>query len=98
MSSEIQPAKLTSLEHEMLGKGYASARMLAWKLKVHFTSLLRNLRLGKLAGVKVGNMNFISIDSVRAFYGDPYSQMRRLDDWSDVLQHFDGGGDARSSG
>lgn len=85
-------SKTSSLEREMWGRGYASARVVAWKLDIHFTSVIRNVKSGKLQGEKVGHAWFVRRDSIPKYAGSGLSQLRGLHDWSDAERHFELGG------
>lgn len=74
----------TDLELQMLGKGYASSRMVSAKTKQHFATVLRLHKQGVIRGVSVGTQKFLEIASVREHYGPEVSELLELGDWGDV--------------
>jgi hypothetical protein len=88
-STERRP--LRKLEAEMLRRGYASAKMVAQKVCVHFATILNYAKEKKLVSIQHGSQTFIEIESVKALYGDLARTTSDWDDWT-----FSDGVDKRS--
>ena len=87
---------LTAIEEDMYARGYVSSRMAAFKLKKSFKTVLRQIQRGQFKAVRVGQQQFITMESIRAWYEErskaPGSHVNSdavkilgLDDWDDVF-------------
>lgn len=66
MSEEM---KLTKQEEAMLAKGFASVRIVAEKMQVHFSTVYRLIEQNKVRGIKAGVKQYVEIKSVVEYLG-----------------------------
>ena len=75
----------TELEVTMYAKGYASASMIAEKTRLSKSTITRNIATGTIESVRVGNVSFATIASVKEFMGPEAVDLLDLHNWDDIL-------------
>lgn len=68
----------TKQEVAMLAKGYASVRIVADKIQVHFSTVYRLIQAEKLRGIQVGSKHYVEIKSLLEHVGPEAAKLLGL--------------------